>query len=149
METLPMWPIKQHEITYDHNITNDLQSLQITVSPGSNPVTTFTSSTGINVDDGITGAIATPFTINLYDRSYNSFYISTNGLISFNSGITAYIPAPNSNNRFIAPFWDDIDLQYGGSVYYTMNSSQIIITWDHVPSYIQRSQPNFVQHLPA
>jgi len=133
---------KTSETTYDYNTTNDIQSLQLNVSPGSTQATNFYSSgTTVNVDDGSTIAITSPFNITLYGRTYNSFYISTNGLISFSGPITAYIPVPDSNTRLIAPFWDDIDLQYGGSVYYTMSSQSIVITWDSVPSFNQGSNP--------
>ncbi len=132
---------KTNETTYDHNVTNDIQSQQITVSPGSTQANFTIGGSGVNVDDGSTGAIASPFTITLYGKTYSSFYISTNGVVSFGSSVTEYKPDLTLSKAFVAPFWDDIDLQYGGSVYYTVTNDAVTVTWDHVPSYLQGSNP--------
>ena len=60
-----------------------------------------------------------------YGRSHNSVYISTDGLLSFGSNFTNCCPEPFpiSSPPLVAPFWRDVDITQGGSVYYRIISS--------------------------
>ena len=59
-----------------------------------------------------------------YGRSHNSVYISTDGLLSFGSNFTNCCPEPFpiSSPPLVAPFWRDVDITRGGSVYYRIIS---------------------------
>ena len=65
-------------------------------------------------DDQVSGAIPIGFTFNFFGQNYSNFYISSNGLITFNSGTTAQpvyggsIPSTNNPNNFIALAWNDL-----------------------------------------
>ncbi|MCG3113119.1 MAG: fibronectin type III domain-containing protein [Candidatus Manganitrophus sp. SB1] len=57
-------------------------------------------------------SLSLPFSFPFYGQSYQQLYISTNGLLTFGTANTAYVPQPVQNpvppNAFIAPFWRDL-----------------------------------------
>ena len=57
--------------------------------------------------------------------------MSTNGLLSFQSSFTSFIPQPFPLSLFslpiIAPFWDDSDNRNGGQVLYRFTNEQSIL----------------------
>ncbi|MCG3115418.1 MAG: DNRLRE domain-containing protein [Candidatus Manganitrophus sp. SA1] len=57
-------------------------------------------------------SLSLPFSFPFYGQSYQQLYISTNGLLTFGTANTSYIPEPVQNpvppNAFIAPFWRDL-----------------------------------------
>ena len=103
--------------------------------------------TGIGVDSMVTGddsnsiAISLGFTFPFYGGSYTELYFSTNGLITLGSGSSDWfndnIPSTNTPNLLIAPYWDDLCVDYGGyntgTIYYqSLGSSpnrQFIVEW--------------------
>ncbi|MFA0833867.1 MAG: hypothetical protein ACC609_07650, partial [Methanobacterium formicicum] len=125
---------KTTENEYDYNLTNDAVSKVVGIDMGN--VVSFSS-----VDDGSSSRITLPFTVYLFDRSYNTFYINVNGLVSFENTISTYIPDPSVDQAFIAPFWDDIYLTGGAAVYYKVDGDTVTITWVKVPSYLERNNP--------
>ena len=132
---------KTTETEYDWNTLNDFQSNNITICGVINSTTSFTNqgtqSGTINSDDGTTTKITLPFTITLYGQTYNTIYISVNGLISFNGPQTGpyYTVTPISSLAYLAPFWADFDVTNIGNITYSYNSSYVNITWNHVPNY--------------
>lgn len=71
-------------------------------------------------DDLFVGPINISVTFPFFNRTFNSLYVNTNGLVSFDSGITDYTPIPFPLKGFtaVAPFWTDIDTREGGDVFY-------------------------------
>ncbi len=77
-------------------------------------------------DDRWDGPIDMGFDFKFYENTYSQLYFSTNGLITFGAGASEYlnqnIPNPSSPNDFIAPFWDDLCVNYGtyntGAIHY-------------------------------
>ena len=63
------------------------------------------------------------FDFTFYGNTYNQFYASSNGLVTFGVGSTAAtelpIPSTSLPNNFIAPFWDDLTIEESGSIMYT------------------------------
>jgi gliding motility-associated-like protein len=101
------------------------------------PQTYSTPPSFINLDDGGAGPFALPFTFCFYGDNFNSFYINTNGNITFNGIFGTYTPVgfPNASTQpMIAPFWADVD--FGGTnpgvLYYQINPTNAIITWQGV-----------------
>lgn len=88
--------------------------------------TTAGTSTGLEGDDEYTDPIAIGFDFKFYENTYSQLYITANGLLVFDEGAYYWsnqsIPNPASPNNFIAPFWDDLCVNYGdyntGEVYY-------------------------------
>lgn len=84
------------------------------------------------------------FSFKFYDKTYTKCYISTNGLISFDEGVTAWSPTAIPNNsspdNYIAPFWSDLKPgPDGGAILYatrgTAPNRTFIIKWEDVPEY--------------
>ncbi|MCB8979697.1 MAG: tandem-95 repeat protein [Ardenticatenaceae bacterium] len=75
--------------------------------------------TGVNGDDDGTGALPIGFDFTFYGNTYNQFYATSNGMITFSDyrqqvgwGDWPYytnrsIPNNSAPNNYIAPFWDD------------------------------------------
>jgi uncharacterized repeat protein (TIGR01451 family) len=65
-------------------------------------------------DDRSAGPTPLGFSFFYYGRVYTTTYLGTNGYMSFEGPVTAYINRnlPNSKtpNNFIAPFWDDLQV---------------------------------------
>ncbi|UCE90766.1 MAG: hypothetical protein JSV90_04855 [Methanobacteriota archaeon] len=84
------------------------------------------------------------FMFEFYGNTYNSFFISNNGFITLGAGATDTtndpIPSASSPNNLIAPFWDEVWVDYypynTGDVYYeTIGASpnrQLVVQWDNV-----------------
>ena len=84
------------------------------------------------------------FSFKFYDKTYTKCYISTNGLISFDEGVTAWSPTAIPNNslpdNYIAPFWSDLNPGAGGGaiLYATRGTAPnrtFIIKWEDMPEY--------------
>lgn len=96
-----------------------------------------------NLDDGYTTISLTSVFgatgVNINGTTYTQMYLGTNGLITFNSGVTTYTPAAltSLNQPVIAPFWTDIDIGKGGAIYWDFDTAnnRIVITWANVAPY--------------
>lgn len=73
------------------------------------------TNTGLRGDDVSTGPLPIGFTFNYYGKPYTQFYPSTNGLIGFSSGSTAYTNSctPELANTLYV-FWDDLRTDVSG-----------------------------------
>ena len=77
-------------------------------------------------DDGSTGLVPLPFTINFLSNSESALYVNNNGNVSFEKSLSTYSPVSLSQAtvKIIAPFWADVDtrspspgvVQYGTNV---------------------------------
>lgn len=89
-------------------------------------------------DDGFM-ALALGFDIGFYGTTYNSLFINNNGNVSFNAGISAYVPTgpTGASAPVISPFFGDVDTRASGSgvVYYNLQDDQLVVTWDEVGYY--------------
>jgi hypothetical protein len=98
-------------------------------------------------DDGSSSEIKLgrgfPYDLNFFGQTYHSFYINTNGNISFGGRVGSYTPRafPASSKPIIAPFWGDVDLRGKlssklpstfNNIYYKIIADQAIVTWYHV-----------------
>lgn len=68
-------------------------------------------------DDGSTGAINLPFTLNFYGIGYQQAFVNNNGNITFDAPLGTYTPFPLSSTRraIVAPFFADVDTRGGAS----------------------------------
>lgn len=98
-------------------------------------------------DDGSSPSLSLPFEINFFGKTYNSFYVNTNGNISFGNPHSPYTPEAFSvtpsvaTPPMIAPWWADVDTR-GGATNLANNNNNIwihspnantaVITWDQV-----------------
>ncbi len=86
--------------------------------------------TGIQ-NDNYVGPFPIGFSFPFYDYYYNEFYISSNGLITFDGSFSnptnSPIPIADGNNNFIAWCWDDLQKKSGGQVFYQEFEDYIVI----------------------
>ena len=90
--------------------------------------------TGINVDDApSTGPITIPFNFCLYGTNYTSFFINTNGNVTFGAAFSTFTATPFPSATIpamLAPFWGDVDTQMGnGIIHYEILPDAVIINW--------------------
>lgn len=101
------------------------------------PDDTYTLSTfGPNgTDDGSTGEIDLPFEFELYGNSYDSFWINTNGNITFEGQFITFTPDgfPVAN-AMLAPMWCDVDFGCAdcGDLYYKVTDDAVYVNWVEV-----------------
>ncbi|XP_033127113.1 sushi domain-containing protein 2-like [Anneissia japonica] len=72
-------------------------------------------------DDDSSGIINLKTFFPYYDTFYESLYVNTNGVISFEGVVNDYTPDPfplMDTWPMIAPFWADVDTTNGGAIYY-------------------------------
>ncbi|KAM5132226.1 uncharacterized protein ACMZJ9_019034 [Mantella aurantiaca] len=77
-------------------------------------------------DDGTRGPISLSTPLTLFGNVSSIIYVNNNGLLSFNTSISAYTPQklPKvDGNPFLAPFWADVDNAIAGDIYYRQNSN--------------------------
>ncbi len=70
-------------------------------------------------DDGSTGLVSLPFTINFYGTDYSNLYVNNNGNVTFNAPQSTFTPfglgSSYSGQPIIAPFFGDVDTRGAGS----------------------------------
>ncbi len=85
---------------------------------------------------------AFPGGLGFFGRTFNTFYLNTNGNITFNAALFTYTPAafPVADQPMIAPWWADVDTRGGGqpsnnSICFHIEPNRIVITWHNVGYY--------------
>ena len=75
-------------------------------------------------DDNVVGTFPIGFTFNFFGNDYTSFYVGSNGFVTFSSGMPSgccsgqLLPNPGTPNNLIAFPWNDLYPPAGGSVKY-------------------------------
>lgn len=71
-------------------------------------------------DDSFAGPIRISVAFPFFSKVYTSLFVNTNGLISFERGVSQYTPSefPLLDIIGVSPFWGDIDTRRGGDVFY-------------------------------
>ncbi|HBC45909.1 MAG TPA: hypothetical protein DCZ43_02575, partial [candidate division Zixibacteria bacterium] len=92
-------------------------------------------------DDAYAGPFTIGFSFPFYGNSYSTLYVSANGILTFGSGTSSYsnqaIPNATDPNNFIAPLWDDLSPQNGGTVKYYSDvaNNRFIVSYVNTPFY--------------
>jgi hypothetical protein len=68
-------------------------------------------------DDGSTGEVGLPFTVDFFGATYNSIYVNNNGNVTFEAPMLTFTPFNllTTETVIIAPFFGDVDTQGEGS----------------------------------
>ncbi len=91
---------------------------------------------------------ALPFSFTFYNRAFDELVVGENGLLGFGgtnvtTPLNAEIPDVLAPNGFIAAFWDNLDLEDGGEIWYdTVGAApnrQFVVSWIDIPNSIQSS----------
>lgn len=96
--------------------------------------------------DDVSTEVSLPFVFDLYENSYESVWICTNGYIAFSpySSGTSYCPYYNRPivsgsypPQIIAPFWDDlvVDGQASVNTVHLSEPDRFVIEWNNVRPY--------------
>ena len=91
-------------------------------------------------DEGYAGPFPLGFNFNFYGNPKTQVYVSSNGVILFNtlsSNIitNATIPSTAVPNEYIAPFWDDLDGRTQGTVHYKQDGNKFVIQFTNWQKY--------------
>ncbi|HKD36801.1 MAG TPA: dockerin type I domain-containing protein, partial [Pirellulales bacterium] len=105
----------------------------------------------VGVDDGFVRLRSSTnlnnFTFKLYNSTYTSFYVNSNGMITFGSGLTGSGSYTNTDlttapsQAIISPLWDDWVVSGGpvSAVFWQVQGSgasqQLIVQWNQVSAY--------------
>jgi hypothetical protein len=99
-----------------------------------------------NRDDGQV-TVNLSHALTLYGESYDTIYVSTNGLIALSpefasTGGNLSLPDNNNPHGAIAPFWDDLNLGDKGQVYVFDDTehSRFIVEWKDVALFSDASK---------
>lgn len=109
----------------------------------------FTSGTGVVLsDDWFSTGIALPFTFCFYGVAYNTIYIGSNGILSFNPAynnaycqwpIGAAFPSASDPNTSIGGPWQDLYPPGGGTIKYitygTAPCRRFVVSWNGIGMY--------------
>ena len=95
--------------------------------------TTISLSDDDNEQVTLTGGAA----VALYGQSYTSFYVSSNGYITFTSGDSDYSESLSDHFDLprISALFDDLNPSSGGTVSYRQLVDRVAVTWQNVPEY--------------
>ena len=76
-------------------------------------------------------------TVPFYGRSYDSFYIGSNGYITFETGDTEYFESLESHFKFkrISALFDDLRPNVGGTISWKQLADRVAVTFENVPEY--------------
>jgi hypothetical protein len=100
-------------------------------------------------DDESLGPIQISTSFLFFNNTFESVYVNTNGILSFNRPISQYEPGPFPINDLVglAPLWCDVDTRKGGYVYYReiLNEQQLNL----IGSEIRLAFSNFVNFRPT
>ncbi|XP_077312595.1 uncharacterized protein LOC143933542 isoform X10 [Lithobates pipiens] len=83
------------------------------------------------IDDGGSPMIYSSRQIPLFGTSYSYLYVNNNGLLSFSTPVSQYIPQSLPvafGNPFLAIFWADVDNRLAGDVYYRESTDPALLS---------------------
>ncbi len=102
--------------------------------------TTLTLSDDSNAVVTLTGA-----SVSLYGTSFTSFYVGSNGYVTFGAGDTGYSESLASHfaSRRIAALYDDLNPSAGGTVSWRQLADRAAVTFQNVPEYGTNNSNNF------
>ena len=91
-------------------------------------------------EEGYAGPFPLGFNFKYYGNTKTQVYVSTNGIIMFNTlntNIYSNTGIPNSSipNEYIAPFWDDLDGRTQGTVHYQQDGNKFTIQFTNWQKY--------------
>ena len=100
-------------------------------------------------DDSV--SIPIGFDFEFYGRSHSDITISSNGYLTFGPDGLAHensdLPDANPPNDLIAPFWDDLNPEFGGGVYSLLEGTapnrRLTIAWIDVAHYPNTGKASF------
>jgi len=83
--------------------------------------------------------------IRFYDQNYETFYIASNGYITFGSGDTRHMESLANHFELprISALFDDLDPSAGGAISLKKLDDRVVITYENVPEYGSSNTSSF------
>lgn len=98
-----------------------------------------------DVDDGYDLVQLSGFTFSFYGTAHSSFYVSSNGYITFGFGASQYsnypLPSTNAPTNLIAGFFDDLNPSQGGNIYVLEEAGKCTVQFEQVEFYTTTDGP--------
>ncbi|MCH2140299.1 MAG: S8 family serine peptidase [Phycisphaerales bacterium] len=93
--------------------------------------------TSISLGDDDFEAVTPSQPVMLYDETYGSVYVGSNGYLTFDGGDTSYSESLSAHFQEprISAIWDDLNPSVGGTVSWKNTSLGLAVTWENVPEY--------------
>jgi len=82
------------------------------------------------VDDGSSGEVDLTVPFPFFGERFRSLWVNTNGLISFRREVTTYTTESfpfDGGTSMVAPFWADVDIRRGGSIFYRESIEPLVL----------------------
>ena len=98
-----------------------------------------------NDDDGYAAVtLSGGATVSLYDSSYSTFYVGTNGFITFGGGDDDYDETLAEHFALprISALYDDLNANYG-AVTWRQLANRAVVTWEDVPEFSNTGSNTF------
>ena len=102
-------------------------------------------------DDGSTGQISLPFSVNFFGTTYASLSVNNNGNVTFDGPLGTYTPFPllSTNRVIVAPYFSDVDTRgqtpvpsglvtYGSTTY--GGRGAFCVNWRNVGYYFEHDE---------
>jgi hypothetical protein len=83
--------------------------------------------------------------VSFYGNDYRTFYVGSNGYISFVSGDTGYLEGLTEHFELprISALFDDLDVSTGGTISWKQLDDRVVVTFEEVPEYNQSETNSF------
>ncbi|OWF44878.1 Sushi, nidogen and EGF-like domain-containing protein 1 [Mizuhopecten yessoensis] len=81
-------------------------------------------------DDGSSPMVKISTFFPFFNSQHDSLFVNTNGAISFQKTLSQFTPAPfplQDHRSIVAPFWADVDIRNGGTVWYRETTDPAIL----------------------
>ena len=90
--------------------------------------------------------LSSPITVSIYGNSFKSFYVGSNGYITFTEGDQEYSESLENhfNKLRVSALFRDLNPSNGGQVSWKYMIDRVAVTWQNVPEY-NNSNPNTFQ----
>ena len=99
----------------------------------------------VSLSDDDSQEIAPGQPVLLYGTPWDTFYVNSNGSLTFQSGDTSY--GESLSSHFAAPrisaLWDDLNPSVGGTVSWKDTGQSIVVTYENVPEYSTSNDNTF------
>jgi hypothetical protein len=95
----------------------------------------------ISEADDAEETVALGFNFPFFGNNYSSVWVSSNGLITFDSVGTRFpaagqtFPDPSAPEKLIAPFWDELNPGAGGDIYCKTSADNVVVQYENVVPY--------------
>ena len=125
--------------SYDHYVgcAETIDTLPTDPSGGSN--------VSLSDDDSVMVSLSGGQTVELYGVSYSSFYIGSNGYLTFGQSDTDYSETLEEHFAIprVAALYDDLNPSTGGTVSWKQESDRVVVTYQNVPEYSETNSNTF------